>query len=498
MARKTENISVLQADQHGIAWLRVDGAAKRLSVLDFVRTPGDFSAEGALEAALADLVRERGIANDRVFSLLARHDLTTRILTLPSHERQEITSMLQFSAEEFVPFSASELIINHAVLRELPNGESVVFAALAHKDLVNRHLAVLNNAGVEPEQIFLSTTCLVSAVLAAPPKGLNRYALVHLAPGGLEIAVLDKGALVYSRGTGSGQNWAAIAENPEAGSGGGLLEESGAEELASEIRGTLAAYRRESEDGEGVEAVLVAGDGLDTVRLCASLAESLGRDCRPADMGGALAANGSPDLPLPALGAALTARGQGRISIGLLPEHVAEKRKMRGMKLLSLRVAAFAAVALLGLGGLYWQAVRQRGQLVAELEARIARMEPNAAGIKEKREQLKILRRQVDRKGSLVEQLAAVVDAAPPERVNITRISLERQSGISLWGRAKTVNDVAEFSQNLRNRAVAEGLTFFSHAHSLYEQQAVEQGQQIFTYQIDIPLTDEKEADETL
>lgn len=498
MARKSEHISVLQADQHGIVWMRVDGAAKSLSILDFVRIPGDFSAEGALESALSDLAGEHGIANDRLFSLLARHDLTTRILALPSHDRQEIASMLQFSAEEFVPFSANELIINHAVLRELPNGESVVFAALAHRDLVNRHLAVLDKAGLEPEQIFLSTTCLVSAALAAPPAGLNRYALVHLAPGGLEIAVVDKGALVYSRGTASGQDWAALAENSEPEGAGGLFEVSGVEELASEVRGTLAAHRRETEDGEGVEAVLLAGDGLDTARLCASLGELLGRDCRPAGMSVSLAGNGPPGPPMPVLGAALTARGQGRISIGLLPEHVSEKRKLRGVRRMSIQIALFAAAALLALGGLYWQTVRQRLQLVGELEARIARMEPNAAGIREKREQLKILRRQVDRKGSLVEQLAAVVDAAPAERVNITRISLERQSGISLWGRAKTVNDVAEFSQNLRNRAVAEGLEFFSHAHSLYEQQGVEQGQQIFTYQIDIPLNNEKDTDDIL
>lgn len=490
MARKPETWCILQAGPGGVSWWRFGLSPAGASVpLASGVLRGDYHEDDALAAALKSLADERGLGGDRIVSVLPRHDLTTRILTLPTHDRAEIASMLRFSAEEFVPFSAAELIIDHAVLRELPSGESTVFAVLAHQDIVNRHLALLAAAGLEPEQILLSTACLVSAAVSRGVIGAGRHAVAYLAPGGLEIAVLDRGRLVYSRGTQSSQDWESLARNPEAVQGGGLLAESGAEELAAEIRGTLSAYRRESEDGEGVETVFLAANGAGLDPLCAAVGAALGRECLPFPP-----APDGASAPV-AEGALLTARGAAPVVISLLPERMVEKRRALGARRAALHVAAFAVLILLGLGLLRWQAVSQRQKVLDEFRAKLMQMAPNAEGIREKREQLGILRRQVDHKGSIIEQLATVVDAAPAERANITRISLDRQAGISLWGRAKSVNDVAEFAQNLRNKAAAEALSFFSHAHSLYEQQVDERGQQVFSYQIEVPLTDEKEED---
>lgn len=492
MARKPETLCILQAGPGGAAWWRFGLSPAGASPMASGTLRGDFQEDEALAAALKSLADEQGIRGDRLLSVLPRHDLTTRILTLPTHDDAEIASMLRFSAEEFVPFSAGELIIDHAVLSGMPSGESVVFAVLAHQDIVNRHLALLAAAGLEPEQILLSTACLVSAAAARGVSGTNRHAVVHLVPGGLEIAVLDRGRLVYSRGTQSSQDWEALARNPEAVQGGGLLAESGAEELAAEIRGTLSAYRRESEDGEGVDVVFFSANGGNLSALCDAVGGALGRECRPfpppAGAGGA-------DPGLLAEGACLTARGLAPVVISLLPERMVEKRRALGARRMAAHVAVFAGLVLLALGLLQWQAVSQRAKVLNEFRSKLMQMAPNAEGIKEKREQLGILRRQVDHKGSIIEQLATVVDAVPAERANITRINLDRQAGISLWGRAKSVNDVAEFAQNLRNKAAAEALSFFSHAHSLYEQQVDERGQQVFSYQIEVPLTDDKEED---
>ncbi|NLV42237.1 MAG: pilus assembly protein PilM [Candidatus Hydrogenedentes bacterium] len=492
MARKPETLCILQAGAAGAAWWRFELTPSGATPLSSGTLRGEFQEDEALAAALKSLADEQGLRGDRLLSVLPRHDLTTRILTLPTHDSAEIASMLRFSAEEFVPFSAGELIIDHAVLRGMPSGESVVFAVLAHQDIVNRHLALLAAAGLEPEQILLSTACLVSAAAARGVSGTNRYAVVYLVPGGLEIAVLDRERLVYSRGTQSAQDWEALARNPEAVEGGGLLAESGAEELAAEIRGTLSAYRRESEDGEGVEVVFFAANGGDLSPLCAAVGGALGRECLPFPP----VAGDRGDAVLLAEGACLTARGLAPVVISLLPERLVEKRKALGARRLALHVAVFAGLVLLGLGLLQWQAFSQRGKVLGEFRSKLMQMAPNAEGIREKREQLGILRRQVDHKGSIIEQLATVVDAVPADRANITRINLDRQAGISLWGRAKSVNDVAEFAQSLRNKAAAEALAFFSHAHSLYEQQVDERGQQVFSYQIEVPLTDDKEEED--
>ncbi len=492
MARKPEQHSILQFDSQGIAWVRVERQPRGGVVLaDHAFLRGDWPDGAALEEALGAFARGRGVRDDVIFSILPRHELTTRILTLPTHDPQEIAGMLRFSAEEFVPYSADELVIDYAVLRELPSGEAVVFAALAHRDVVERHVAVLAAAGLEPEKLLLSTACVVSAAIAAMPAEKGRYAVVHLGAGGFEVAVIDGGVLVYSRGIATTQDWQALARDPGAGTGGGLIQESGADELAAEIRSSLGAFRRESEDGAGVDRVYIACDGEDVSALCRVLSESLGRECVPAGFAEKVVqALGAPGIPLAAAGGACAVAGGGALEVNLLPRRISEKRRLQGTQRLVLRAAVFAAVLLLLLGALYWQNLRVRRQLIDEFQSRALAMEPNARGISEKRAQLDILRRQVDRKGSIIEQFAAVVDAAPDDRVNITRISLDREEGVSIWGRAKTVDDVAEYAQQIRNKAESV-LPFFAAARSLYEQKAMEQDQEIFTYQIEVPVEPE-------
>ena len=482
---------MLHFDSHGISWLRAESTPAGYSVVDQDCVRGEWTDPAELAAVLKDFVGLHDIASDIVLSVFPRYDVTTRILTLPSQERGEIASMIRLSAEEFVPYSAEELIIDHSVLQLLPSGEASVFAVLAHREMVERHLAALAAAGVEPQQVYLSSACLVNCALAAQPK--DRYGILHLATGGFEIAVVSGGRLAYSRGVASGQDWAVVAKDPTAGGGGGIMQETPVDELAAEIRSSLGAYRRDSEDGEGVDMLYVGCDGEDVFTLCRHLSDALGKECRPATFGrdAGVLGKGLDRAPLAALGALLTGRGAPAISIGLLPERIAARRQSQSTKRLALRVGVFAAVLLVVLGALYWQSVRAREKMIAELDGRVRSMEPNARGIAEKREQLNILRRQVDRKGSIVEQLATVVDALPEGRSNITRISLDREEGISIWGRAKSVDDVAEFAQNLRNKA-AEGLAFFAQARSLYEQKALERDMPVFTYQVDIPINEEE------
>jgi len=491
LAHKADMISVLHFDMHGVSWLRAERTPAGLAVVEQDGERGDWSQGDALEQALKAFVERHAISADTVLSMFPRYDVTTRILTLPTQDHDEIVGMIRLSAEEFVPYSADELIIDHSVLRLLPSGEAMVFAVLAHRDMVERHLAVLAAAGIEPRQVYLSSACLVNCALAAEPKG--RYAVVHLASGGFELAVVNDGRLAYSRGVASSQNWERIAEDPTAGGGGGLLQESPVDELAAEIRSSLGSYRRDSEDGEGVQRLYIGCDGVDVFSLCRHLSDALGMECRPASFGRDVGVQGKAldRAPLAALGALLTLQGTVSVTISLLPERIAVRRQRQSNKRFAIRIALFAAGLCIALGGLYWQAVHVRQKVIAELQAKAQAMEPNARGIAEKREQLTILRRQVDRKGSIVEQLSDVVDALPEGRTNITRISLDREDGISVWGRAKSVDDVAEFAQNLRNKA-KEGLQFFAKARSVYEQKAIEQESPVFTYQVDIPTEEEK------
>lgn len=496
MARKSGYISIFQLDSRAVSVFRCKLTGGKPIETTWLRRAGDWSDAEALSEGVRDFVSESELKEDQCYLILPRHDVTTRFITLPSHDMAEIAGMVRFSAEEYVPYSVDELIIDQCVLNPLESGESHVLAALAHHEVVDRNIALLANAGLSPEKVLLSTACMAAVADECPGDG--RFALVNLGPGGIEITVFDKKVPVFSRGIVMVQDWEALCENPEASEGLGVLDTSASEELAAELRGSLSAYRRESQDGLGAEDIYISCAYANVDKLCAALSERTGKNCMPASFAltqlDASASSTLPGIPLEYIGALREIAGTAVVAINLLPVSETKARRIKGAQRLALRAAAFAALILLALAGLYVQSLYQRRQMIAELEARISKIEPNARGIAEKREALNILRRQVDRKGSIIEQIAKIVESAPDGRVNFTRLSLQRNDGITLWGRAKAVTDVAQFTQNIRSSAESY-LEFFERARSLYEQQTMEQNTQVFAYQIEVSALEEEDND---
>ncbi|MDQ1257065.1 MAG: hypothetical protein QG656_1666 [Candidatus Hydrogenedentes bacterium] len=488
MARKSNNIGVLQFSEHEMTWLRAAPSSGGVRVLDFVVERGSWSAEsGALEKALSAFVRRCKAAEDTVYTVLPRHEMTARILTLPSQDDTEIAGMIRLSAEEFVPYAADELVIDHAILASLSNGESRVLAVLAHRDVVESHLHLVRAAGIEPEGILLSSACLASAVLAARPDSADRIAVVNLASGGLEAIVIHRGRLDYDRGIASAQDW-SLEQGPS---------EAVIEELGEEVGASLAAYRRESEDGGRPETVYLSSDWADVRVPAEMLSASATYACSPAWFARDLVAKGLEQvetLPLVALGAVLTAQDQARVVINLVPRNVMQNRALASVKRTALKVALLLAILGASLGGLYFQAIQQRQAIIDDLDARIGQIETDAKGIVAKQQQLQILQRQVERKGTFLELLAAVCSLAPEDGLNINRIAFQHGQEFSIYGRAKMITEIDKLAQALRDLGETT-YPQFAKATTLYRNEAYERNEQVYDYGIGIEFPEEIELE---
>jgi len=486
LAHKSSYISVLQVSGTRILWLRIVRSAERIHVRDFRAHRGQWAVEnGSLQAALKAFVAEHGIAEDTIYSVIPRHDMTARILELPSQDLQEIAGMVALSASEHVPYAPEELAIDQCILGALPGGEARVLAVFVHRDIIDTHLQLLAAAGIEPEQVLLSSACVASAAIAARPGCQERYALVNLASGGLDAVVIRGQQLEYDRGVASNQEW-DFAANGEA-----------ATEAAIEIRASLGAYRRESEDGENPEALYLCSDCLDVTDATGILTHETGFTCEPALFAAQLVGPGAEKLsgiPMTALGAALTALGRSAITIKLLPETVLQHRARSVFKRKASAMAALILMLIASGWGLYFQAVRQRTALITDLEAQIAQIEPNAKGVVSKQRQLEILQQQVDRKGSVLELLAALCSAAPNENLNISRFTFDHGQEANTWGRAMTINEVDAFTQALRAIG-ASTLPQFANARRLYEVSVPERNERIFNYAIGVPFVEDTDID---
>jgi len=523
LTHKTNNISILQFNERIISRLRVRHSAKGIDVIGFDQVRMD-GMDGALAAALKEFAGQHRLEEDTVYTVLPRHDMTARVLVLPSQDPAELDNMVRLSAEEFVPFPVEELVVDQCILQELPDGQARVLAVFAHHEVVETHVGILREAGIEVEQIYLSTACLASAAGAVDGAQVGEkgekgekggkgekgtWALVNLAPGGLEIVVIKDGRLEYGRAVASMQDW--DMEGPAA--------EEAIEELAVETRASLTAYRRESESGEGVDAVYLCSEFADVARLCERLAhedanQEIGVPGSPALFAGDLVSQGGEFLadvlpqsltaskphslkayPVVMLGAALIAQGRGSVNIHLMPRALIEAREKVGARRSVVRFALLAAALLVAALCLYAEAVHQRTVYVRQLEKRIEDIQPHAMGILSKQKQLRILQRQVERSGGALELLATLCDILPESGINISRFLFIHNDRIELYGRAKTRPEleklVEDFIQAGKSTCVQ-----FARAQRVYETEIMERDKPVLEYKIVMPFPETKAPEE--
>ncbi len=476
MARSESTISILQLDEHAVRHARfeLDDGLPRLA-RSSAAARGDSASLRAFAAAEA--VRDRDF-----IAVIPRHHATLRILTLPSREPAEIASMVSLAAEDLAPYPREQLVVQHRILSALESGESRVLVVLLHRGVIQQQVERLSAAGLEPKHIFFSTACLHAVACASPTAPTGRYALACVSADAVEVLVIENGILEFSRGVAHHGPW-------------NLEDRADRDALGYEIRDALAAWRRESDDGESLAPVYIAGDGLDSTTLATVLEPAAGRACQPALFLGA--AHGAcihsrEGYPLVALGAALSAWGRGPLVLDFLPPSIIQSRSVREIQKGLRRVALLAGVVLGLILAAFGQSVYQRLALIHELRSQIDSLSPGVDDIVVRQRGLQAIAQQVEQGGNFLALLAAVAEAAPEEGLNITRVEYDRESGMNVWGRARTKDLVlGDFLGRLRQ--MGEGsLDQLAQAHSQYETAGQERGQNIVNYHVAIPAISEE------
>lgn len=452
MARKAVHITVLQVAPSHISFVR-GGEAD--GVLAQVSERGAWSPDdGSLATALPDFVKRHGLLHDRVFFVLPRHEAAVRILELPTQDPYELGGMVHLGAEEIVPFPLDELATSYCLLENLDGGSARVLAAVVRRTVVEGYVELLRGAGITPEQVFLSTACLLTALKNADG------AVVHVAPSGLEVAVLRAGRMTFGRGV--------------------ALDASVADEVAAEVRGTLSASRRESPDGAEPQEIVVSTDGLEPDAIASALTGSLGLPAKAFNENGI----GSAVMA----GALASARGDRAYPVELLPETEIRRRTAVATRSRGMRVAIAALVALVATAGVYVQAVAQRRSYLTELDERADAMRPMAQTLRTKREQLHLIQDQVHRSESPIKLMATIAELAPDQGLNITRFSYSKNSGITMNGSAVDPKLFDGLIDGMRGPGAAT-IPQLAAAMELYRTQRLERGRSVWDFAVTVPFS---------
>jgi len=395
------------------------------------------AGDDEIVAMLRELLSETKGRAGTVNVAVPRNEITTRIVTLPATDEHEIHRMVRLEVEEFVPYSADELEVDETILEQLADGSSKVLVAIAHRDVVNRPVALLKEAGIEPNRIGVSCFELFNAFMFGTSSlGTGSIALVNISDFGTDILVTEEGRLRFTRGV---AHLRAPAATPD--------------EIASELRNSLEAYARETSGGT-VDRILISGSEEALDPMAGKLNSLLGLDVSTAQFApqaGDLQQAGARHAV--EIGCALSALQPPALDINLLPQAIVETREREKRRRAGLATAAISCLVLLLAHLIVNNKLADKRDYVRFLDNQIAQMEQPAQLVREKKARVDAISAQLSRENSALEVLGKLHEVAP-EGLVVEEVRFVRDEEVSVTGQCYDRAIAFAYAERLRNSGV--------------------------------------------
>ncbi len=314
----------------------------------------------ALKEKLAGLVARLPQRPAFVTVGLPRRLVTMRSVSFPAVGEEELQGILDYEVERHVPFPPEEAQYDVQVLERDAEKATVLLAA-ARKEEIGRYLALLQEAGITPTAVGVSTVASLNVLLYNQDRGAEPLrALIDLRDGEVEMGLVKKGILRYSRCLTLGT--AAPLDL-----------------LVPELSALLAPL--EANGGQHVGRISVSGPGAGKGDLLHHLAERTGLEVEFLQPFRRIKASGVDPQVAHSLGAAVGLALNGLVTlpldIDLLPKELAPPRRDSS---LAMTFRLLALIVALGLAYLVNGAIRERRAL-AELIVTLNRVQAEAAKV---------------------------------------------------------------------------------------------------------------------
>lgn len=278
--------------------------ASTLLSAGFIPTPVNTYAPitPANEKILADtinrLVHDMKVSTTDVAAALPSTKVITRIIEVPQMAEDELTSSIQWEAEQYIPLPLAKVKIDYAIInKNTGSGKMKILLVAAPIEIVEKYMRIISMAGLHP--IALETEVLASArcVIVSYPTLVNLM-MISFGATTSEIALIHDHTLVYTKSYPMGGLTFTRAIAQELG-----FEIAQAEEykktyglendkLEGKIAKTISpffttlygemektvVYFKEQYPSEEIKTVVVCGGGAKLPNLVLSITEHIGLD----------------------------------------------------------------------------------------------------------------------------------------------------------------------------------------------------------------------------
>lgn len=370
---------------------------------------------------------------------LPRRLVTMRSVSMPAVGEEELQGILDYEVERHIPFPPEEAQYDFQVLERDAEKATVLLAA-ARKEEVGRYLALLQEAGITPTAVGVSTVASLNALLYNQDRGAEPVtALIDLRDGEAELGVARQGVLRYSRCLTLGT--AAPLDL-----------------LVPELSALFAHL--ETNGGQHAGRISVAGPSAGRGDLLHHLAERTGLEVEFLHPFRRIKARGVDPQVAHSLGAAVGLALNGLVTlpldIDLLPKELAPPRRDPS---LAMTFRLLALIVALGLAYLVNGAIWER-QALADLTAKLSQVQSEAAKVEQLKGEvaslagqiatLETIDREEVRKLDVLRELFQIL----PKGVTLTLFTVEKREakiGGIITGSASDLISILEQSPLFEN-----------------------------------------------
>ena len=124
---------------------------------------GEIVNHAAVVEALKLLIKEASSRTKLVCTSVAGSSVIIKHIAIPKTVPKELEDQVYWEAEQYIPFDMKEISLDFEVVQEEgPDGKMDVLLVAAKKDFIEKRLATLKDAGLEPEVLDVDVIALAN------------------------------------------------------------------------------------------------------------------------------------------------------------------------------------------------------------------------------------------------------------------------------------------------------------------------------------------------
>ena len=160
----------------------------------------------ALAYVIKQLVKETGAKTDEVNVALPESQVFTRVIDVPQLSTRELSSAIQWEAEQYIPLPLEQVNMDFSVIRDAKStgtGKMEVLLVAAPKALIEKYMTLLELADLVP--LSAETEIIASArSLTRSVANLKNVMVISIGAQTTDMSILRGGLITFARSVSAG------------------------------------------------------------------------------------------------------------------------------------------------------------------------------------------------------------------------------------------------------------------------------------------------------